>query len=211
MSQGAHPTFQKRSRKTRDKLVKALEKLLYKKSFEDITVAEIAKGAGVSTASIYRRFKNKDAFIPVLFEIYLTRIEEWAKKPTARVEVEKIDNLKDALKAVSKAAWAQLTEQAHILKAVYIYIRLRPDLIGGDWEKWERQSLASFKGIIQYYSAEVKRKDIDKSAVMITLFFQSIFINYALFEDTGSNWDLDLKAEEFAAEVADMAYGYLVH
>ena len=209
MSQGARPIFQKRSQETRDKLVKALENLLHKKSFEELTVSEIAAEAGVSPGSIYRRFKNKEAFIPVLFEIYLVRMEEWSKRPEAQAELEDFSNLRNALKFAANAVWAQLTDQAHILKAVYIYVRLRPELMGQEWEKWEKQSLEAFTAIIDHFSDEIKHKDKKKAASMVTLLFNTVFVEYGLFEQENPNWDLDMDGEEFAQEVADMAYGYL--
>ena len=63
---GAKPALQTRSQQTRDKLVAALERLLRDKAFENISVAEIAREAGVSVGAVYTRFENKDAFIPVL-------------------------------------------------------------------------------------------------------------------------------------------------
>ncbi len=210
MSQGAKPALQKRSQKTRDKLLNSLENLLKKKSFEEISISEIAKGAKVSPASIYRRFENKEAFIPVLFEIYLKRIEDWSKSPEARVNIQDISGLKEVLKAASLIAWTQLTKQAHLMKAIYIYAHLRPGLMGPEWKGWEEKSLMSFRAIIEHYKDEVKRQDLEKAGSMVALFFNIIFIDYGLFGAKGPKWGLELSGEQFANEVADMAYGYLV-
>jgi len=210
MSQGARPTFQKRSEQTRDKLVGALERLLHKKSFEEMTVAEIAAEAGVSPGSIYRRFKNKEAFIPVLFELYLVRLEEWALRPEAQVEIEGCE-LKEGLKLVSNAVLAQLQHQKHILKAVYVYVRLRPDLMGDEWGQLEQQSYASFRAIIEHFKAEVKHTDLNKAARMITALFTSMFIEQGLFKDDAAPDEGALTNDELAEEVASMAYGYLTY
>lgn len=210
MSQGQKPALQKRSRETRDKLLISIENLIKKKTFEEISIADIAKGAGVSPASIYRRFKNKDAFLPVLFEIYLKRIEEWSQSPEARLNIENITSLREALFEAAKVAWIQMTQQSHILKVLISYLRLKPELIGDDLRQWEEQSLMSFKAIINFYQNEVKRSDLEKASSMVTFFFNTIFLDYGLFEGDSERFDLNLSGDQFAREVADMAFGYLM-
>lgn len=50
---------QDRSRRTEKALLRALESLLAHKSLEQISVAEIAQEAGLTTGAIYRRFRDK--------------------------------------------------------------------------------------------------------------------------------------------------------
>ena len=61
MSQGAKPASQARSRATRDRLVAALDGLLREKDFESITIADLAREAGLAVGTVYRRFENKAA------------------------------------------------------------------------------------------------------------------------------------------------------
>ena len=98
-SQGMHPAKQKRSRQSRDKIVEAFAELLKEKPFERISVAEIAKRAGVAVGTLYRRFKNKDALIPVIFELYQARIEEWMAGE-GRIDLPDDATLHDALQAI---------------------------------------------------------------------------------------------------------------
>lgn len=62
---------QERSQKTEQNLLDALEKLLVKKSITDLTVAEIAAEAGVTTGAIYRRFKDKQHLLQSAFIRFL--------------------------------------------------------------------------------------------------------------------------------------------
>jgi AcrR family transcriptional regulator len=57
---------QTRSQKTLDRILDAAEKLLVKKTFEEISVAEIVKKARSSIGSFYARFADKDALLLVL-------------------------------------------------------------------------------------------------------------------------------------------------
>ncbi len=56
------PAYQQRSRLQRDRLLKAGERVFAEKGFWQAHVADIAKRAGCSVGSFYRRFQDKDAF-----------------------------------------------------------------------------------------------------------------------------------------------------
>lgn len=62
-----------RSEKTRKAILKAAFRLLKQYGFEDIATQQIAKEAGVSTATVYRWWKNKQA---ILLEAYLETTRE---------------------------------------------------------------------------------------------------------------------------------------
>jgi len=67
---------QERSRKTEQALLNALERLLDSKSMADLTVAEIASEAGLTTGAIYRRFRDKNDLLHAAFDRFLERTEE---------------------------------------------------------------------------------------------------------------------------------------
>ncbi|MGZ3375384.1 MAG: TetR/AcrR family transcriptional regulator [Phenylobacterium sp.] len=58
----AKPAYQERSRQQRDRLLKAGERVFAEKGFGQAHVADIAKRAGCSVGSFYRRFHDKEAF-----------------------------------------------------------------------------------------------------------------------------------------------------
>jgi AcrR family transcriptional regulator len=62
-----------RSEKTRKAILKAAFRLLKKHGFEDVSSQQIAKEAGVSTATLYRWWENKQA---ILLEAYLETSRE---------------------------------------------------------------------------------------------------------------------------------------
>ena len=69
--------LQARSRKTQQDLLDALERLLSRKSFAEITVAEIAAEAGLTTGAIYRRFRDKGDLLRAAFDRFLERTEQF--------------------------------------------------------------------------------------------------------------------------------------
>ncbi len=74
---------QARSIKTEQELLDALEKLLVHKSFADLTVAELATEAGLTTGAIYRRFGNKEGVLRAAFERFQdrTRLVHCTERP----------------------------------------------------------------------------------------------------------------------------------
>ena len=56
------PAYQRRSRQQRDRLLKAGERVFAASGFWQAHVADIARRAGCSVGSFYRRFQDKEAF-----------------------------------------------------------------------------------------------------------------------------------------------------
>ena len=61
---------QKSAQETRRRLLVAARKILEKKDFADVTVADIAKEAGVAVGSFYVYFKRKEDIVEVLGRQY---------------------------------------------------------------------------------------------------------------------------------------------
>ena len=75
---------QDRSVRTQQALIDALVKLLREQSFDEITVAQIASEAGLTTGAIYRRFKDKRSLLEGAFErFYEHAIEHQASRIAA--------------------------------------------------------------------------------------------------------------------------------
>ncbi len=208
MSQGTIPAQQKRSQITQDKILTALDRMLKTRNFHDISVAEIGIAAGVSTAALYRRFKNKDALIPVLFDLQRQKLEQWVESDQAKLRLGSV-GLKQALRKLARIAVRQLVQQKHVMKAMYVLAHTRPELIGGDWQDWINRSLLSCTLFIERYENEIVRPDSVQTASVLAFFFNTIFVERILFQDLTPDWGLKMDDDEFANEFADFAYGYL--
>jgi AcrR family transcriptional regulator len=67
------PVKQSRSQKTRDRLLAAGFKLLRRKDFDQLSVADIARSAGCAVGSFYQRFFDKDQYFHALAEMRRTQ------------------------------------------------------------------------------------------------------------------------------------------
>lgn len=209
MSQGAKPVHQSRSRKTRDKLLTALEALLLDGyDFDDISVTAIAKQAGVSPASIYRRFDSKNGFIPVLFDLYIDRMNSWTSSTDAQPDIEGL-NLRETLHAVATIGWQQVKSQAHIMRAIMLHGRRRIDLMADYSKQYTSLTLASLNAILEMYKDEIKHPDTDTAARMLAYYFNNMLMERGLFAEQSVDWGIRLSDEAFIEEITAFAYGYL--
>ena len=71
------PAKQLRSQQTQDNLLNALNELLKEHFFEHISIAQLAEAAGVSVGTYYRRFKNKESLLPLLYQNFGLKLQEW--------------------------------------------------------------------------------------------------------------------------------------
>jgi AcrR family transcriptional regulator len=132
----AKPTRQQRSQHTRDRVLAAMDALLKTRPFEQISVADLARRARVSPASLYQRFSNVDAVGSVLLELYYRGVEEWAKRPGKEVLPQDAP-LSDALERIAADAYDHITALGHILRPAYLYSRQYPERVGPDWTRLE--------------------------------------------------------------------------
>src|SRR5689334_18223848 len=73
---GVLPVKQERGSRTRDKLLRAGHRLIAKRDFDSMSVAEIAAAAGCSVGAFYQRFRDKDAFFGALVAHYVSEARE---------------------------------------------------------------------------------------------------------------------------------------
>jgi len=207
MTAGAKPAVQARSQETRDRLLAALDDLLKEKPFEAISIADIAGRARVSPASIYQRFNNRDAAIAMLIELYMRRVVEWHRSPRGRVDVRKAGSLKEAIEAVALGAWRQIETLGYLMRPAYLYSRLRPDLIGEQWDALQAQAGKGFQGLLAAFPNELGESDGAQAGQAIAYFINMMFLGRLLHASEGLF--SRMTAKRFAAELADFVCGYL--
>ncbi|EAP89502.1 hypothetical protein OA2633_09559 [Oceanicaulis sp. HTCC2633] len=206
---GAKPALQTRSQHTRDKLVAALERLLRQKAFEQISVAEIAHEAGVSVGAVYNRFENKDAFIPVLFELYKARLEDHAADQHAEAEQDTDESLRGVLQRTLRVGARFMAREAHLMRSVHLYARIRPDLIGEGWEEITETARQSLGALYDHFDAEITQRDRTRAIETLAYFLNTALIEAGLYPDLGPPAPKGLSLETLAEELADFAWGYL--
>src|SRR5690606_31252701 len=202
----AKPVNQGRSREKRDRILRAMDALLRNKPFASISVAELAAEAGVSPATIYQRFSNRDATASVLLELYYQRVEEWARRHRRDDAIERA-SLLEVLRMIARDGLRQVAELAHIMRPAYLYSRHRPDLVGPDWARLEKLSVDGFRALLNARSDELRVHDVDRAAAFLAYYYNMMLIGPLLHDD--STWSLLKDPEQLATEIAAMAWQYL--
>jgi AcrR family transcriptional regulator len=209
MGQGEKHAIQVRAKKTRDKLVMAFTSLLREKPLDDIAVAEIAKRAGVSVGTVYRRFDSRDAFLPLVLEAYQARLIEFATSREGRFELNPDAGMLYALKEMTRLGWQFLTDNVHLVRAAYITARTRPDLVGGLWDDVLAQSARGYRQVLDLFADEIIHEDRDEAAAMVLYLMNVGLAEYALYPEEGQGAALSIEPERFTSSLARSIYGYL--
>lgn len=205
----AKPTSQHRAQETRDSILSAMDALLKRKPFSEISVAELASKADVAPATIYQRFSNTDATASVLMELYYSKVEEWARKPRKHRDSARALPLFDALVRIAEDAYDQVVELGYIMRPAYLYSRQRPDRVGADWSRLERLAREGFRTFLAERSTEIRVTDHSRAADLLCCFFNFMVAGVLLHGDDLPPKPLGSR-KEFAHSLATMAWRYLV-
>jgi AcrR family transcriptional regulator len=198
---------QERSKETAARLLAAAEAVLEKRGLEGASVPEIARRAGVSPASIYRRFVDKDGLLREVFERFFERAiaaNDAALKP-ARWTATSLEESVCALVAGMVAAYSQ---RPGLLRAVISYSEQHPDAAfrRRALELRER-SMAGIAKIILLHAKEIRHPE-PKKAVRIALQLVSLALKERISPSDNLRGPA-LPAEELRAELTRMFLGYL--
>jgi AcrR family transcriptional regulator len=196
-----------RSRETAARLLAAAEHVLEKRGVEGASVPEIARRAGVSPASIYRRFVDKDGLLREVFEQFFERsikANEQALEPS-NWKAKSLDESVCALVAGMVAAYSQ---RPGLLRAVISYSERHPDAaFRRRGLELRKRSMAGIEKIVLLHAREIRHPQ-PKKAVRIALQLVSL----ALKERINPSDKLRgpaLSAEELQLELTRMFLGYL--
>lgn len=198
---------QERSKLTATRLLEATEAVLEKRGLKGASVPEIARRAGVSPASIYRRFTDKDGLLREVFERFFERaiqVNEEALQP-ARWSATTLEKSVCALVAGMVTAYSQ---RSGLLRAIISYSEQHPDsAFRRRALELRERSMAGIEKIVLLHAKEIKHPQ-PKKAVRIALQLVSL----ALKERISPRDKLRgpaLPADELQVELTRMFLGYL--
>jgi len=212
LPEGALEAHQKRSADTAIKIAKALEALLKKKTFEKITMVELAKEARLTPGAIYRRFKNKEALLPVIFQRYREELTLWVEQVTPEDLVKESDDLQAALKLLVYKTLVCFRKNSHIFRTVHLYARLNPNLKkSSPPQKGQKTPGTDFEpigGLLEAFKGEIS-KDPEVAAQMIGHNLLSACIERALYPDHGPSNFVKVNDLKFSEIMSEMYFSWL--
>ena len=119
---------QERSRETRRKLVASCLELVDRRPFDQVTVADIAKGAGVSVGNFYRRFSSKEGILPDLYAAYEERFAAFGEAFSGGEALEP-DDLRGHWDFLIGRTRAFMEDNRGLIQALHLHGRLHPEIV----------------------------------------------------------------------------------
>ena len=150
-----HPPVQARSRETLRRLLDAAERILERHGLDGATLPRIASAAGVSTANVYRRFRDKDALIAAVFRRFSEMSAAEAERPLDTESLRKL-GVEELVRL-----WTSGLIGAY---------RARPGLVRATMEYSRRHSTAPFVR----RQVALESRNFDKMATVLLLFRDQI-------------------------------------
>jgi AcrR family transcriptional regulator len=198
---------QNRSKATAARLLEAAEQVLEKHGVEGASVPEIARRAGVSPASIYRRFIDKDGLLREVFELFFERSIK-ANNEALQPSTWKAKSLEESVCALVGGMVAGYSQRPGLLRAVISYSERHPDAAFRRRAlELREQSLAGIEKIILLHSKEIKHPQ-PKKAVRIALQLVSLALKERISPSDKLRGPA-LAANELRLELSRMLLGYL--
>lgn len=126
MATAVRKPLQERSKQSLRRIFAATTDLLSEKTFDEITVTDIAGASGVSVGSVYQRFKTKDDLLFALYEEYLREAEAEFESMAAKNADAPIENRINALIETVSNLFAN---RRGVVRSLLLKYRRNPDEI----------------------------------------------------------------------------------
>ncbi|HVC13176.1 MAG TPA: TetR/AcrR family transcriptional regulator [Burkholderiales bacterium] len=193
---GVTPIRQARSEATFRALIRAGRKALDEKSFDEMTVEEIARSAGASVGAFYGRFANKEAFFSAIQELAVSDIEAQLAARLAEPEVEAASDAQ-FLAAVARATVDTFRRHRGLYIASFKHSSTRP----GAWTPIRQLGYTASGLIAARLQPRLQRlgKPANEREIRIGLQFMSGLLVNAVLNDPGP---LSLDDKEMDAYIA---------
>lgn len=205
-----HEPRQSRSQNTQERLLSALVSLLEERSFEQITIRDLAMHAGVSSGTIYRRFKDKDALLPVLYERLNDDLQAWSESCWAEFDLESAKSVTERLRHLVSEHVRFYRQHLAVLRTLYLQMRLQGELSLENVDDQRREMYQALLAPVLEALAAEGRKTPDPARFKVFILVLVTSINeYLLFGHLKPVRTLGLRDEEFIEGLSQILGRYL--
>ena len=196
---------QQRSQATQQKLLTALHLCLKDKFFEHISIKELAEHAGVSVGTFYRRFKDKESLLPLLYQDFGNDLSQWVDS----LEHHNYSNLQEVVEKVSMETYEFLVSRQSVFRTLHLNSRLHSTLLDSD-KSVDRADI--YKRIAQLFLTfkhEITVEDKTKSAGNVIFIIINTLLDKVLYPSLTPAIACDLTAKELSLELPKIILPYL--
>lgn len=173
---------QDRSRQKLERILDAVEALLEKRSFDNITVADIMKRAGASVGVFYTRFADKEALLAALEQRHLEELSVTGERmldPDAWAG----ESLESFTRALVSFAVRFHRRRRGLLRALVLRSHAGAGPCYADAESWHNTTLARVAAIVASKRSEVSHRDPRLAGSLAYLMMLGVLREKILFGD----------------------------
>ncbi|WP_231907437.1 TetR/AcrR family transcriptional regulator [Colwellia sp. PAMC 20917] len=196
---------QQRSQDTQRKLLNALHFCLQDKFFEHITIKELSTRAGVSVGTFYRRFKDKESLLPLLYQDFGNDLSQWV----TNLELIEFANLKEAVEKVSVETYQFLSTRKSVFRTLHLNSRLHSELLDSDKSVDRKVIYQRLVEILLRFRQEITAKDQSKVAEVAIFMIISGLLDKVLYPTLTPAIACEIDDAEFSIELPKIILPYL--
>lgn len=198
---------QARSRATRRRILAAANHLLRARSFESLSVQEIATAAGCSIGAFYGRFRGKDELLEPLLDRHDRGIDRWIRRALASAEWRAMP-LEKRLWWVARMDVRVLRSRRWLIRALAVYVRRE-----GELSEAQQRRRAEFTGQVRELlldcAGEIGHADASGAIDFALFLIATLCRERVLFGELSERAWIAVGDEAVVKEVSRAAYLYL--
>ncbi|WOT06088.1 TetR/AcrR family transcriptional regulator [Shewanella youngdeokensis] len=196
---------QQRSQQTQHKLLVALHSCLADKFFEHISIKDIATKAGVSVGTFYRRFKNKESLLPLLYQDFGRNLVLWIDD----VETNEYIDLRDAITQLTAATYQLILNKKSVFRTLHLNSRLHSNLLSSDKSVNREVVYQRLSTVLLRFEKEIIASDKKTACDMVIYMMINTLLDKALYPNLTPATASQLTAAEFSSELPQVLLAYL--
>jgi pimeloyl-ACP methyl ester carboxylesterase/AcrR family transcriptional regulator len=199
---------QERSADTLHRVLRATERLLSGRHFEDITIGQILRTSGVSVGSFYARFHSKDDLLPLLYQAYSDDLRQrmagwldparWAGK-----------RLEERVRDLVELTVTTYRERRGLLRTVALLARMRPGAIAKTSLRERDEQYESAAALLLDCRDQIVHPEPRRAVQVGLLFVLAACRDKILFGEAPQPASVRVSDEQLSAELAHALYAYL--
>ncbi|ABG39814.1 transcriptional regulator, TetR family [Paraglaciecola sp. T6c] len=201
------PAKQIRSQDTQRKLMAAVHHCLQSKFFEHISIKELCDHAGVSVGTFYRRFKNKEALLPLLYQDFGRELTQWIEQ----LEQMPFETLAEAVKEITRKTHDFFIANRSLFRTIHLNSRLHTHIVAGEALIDRQVMYKRMSQILLRFSDDINAADRSSVANMVIFTMITALLDKVLYPDITPSIACELDSVALCDELTKMLLLYLGH